>query len=293
MYNRQLKLAALIFLGLVVVLSFKLFLPKLLPEKSAYSDKLSGLTKSSVQKINVTKDNEAVELVKESGGWRLDGKRANKAKIEGMLEQLMPKTDPVLVAETSQRHKDYGVDKEAATAVKLNDKVTLLIGLTSSDSGIYVRFEGDDKVFAVKEASSARPTAKKSDWYDKGVLGTEKDKIQKVSGTVDGKQLSVTKKNDKWFDATDKEVSQDKMNSLLSNLATLTAQDLGDDTNRGNYPTTPQASLSVEYDGQAETLDLFLGTDNYWVERRVSREKFIVNIADINNLLNAARDLQL
>ena len=293
MYNRQLKLAALIFLGLVVVLSLKLFLPKLLPEKSAYTDKLDGLTKTSVQKISITKDNESVELTKESNGWRLDGKRANKAKIEGMLDQLMPKTDPVLVAETSQKHKDYGVDKESATVVKLNDKTALLIGLTSSDSGIYVRFEGDDKVFAVKEASSYRPTAKKTDWYDKGVLSTEKDKIQKVSGTVDGKQLSVTKKNDKWVDANDKEVSQDKMNSLLSNLATLTAQDLADDANRRVYPTTPQFSLTVDYDGQTETLDFFPGTDNYWVERRVSREKFIVSIADINNLLNATRDLQL
>ena len=293
MYNRQLKLASLIFLGLVVVLSLKLFLPKLLPEKSAYTGKLDGLTKSSVQKIGITKDNEAIELTKESNGWRLDSKRANKAKIEGMLDQLMPKDDPVLVAETSQKHKDYGVDKESATAVKLNDKVTLLMGLTSSDSGIYVRFEGDDKVFAVKEASSARPTAIKSDWYDKGVLGTEKDKIQKVSGTLDGKQLTVMKKNDKWADANDKDVSQDKMNSLLSNLATLTAQDLANEANRGAYPTTPQVSLTVEYDGQTETLDLFLGTDNYWVERRVSQEKFIVSIADINNLLNAARDLQL
>lgn len=238
MYNRQLKLAALIFLGLVLVLSLKLFLPKLLPEKSAYNGKLDGLTKTSVQKIGITKDNESVELTKESNGWLVDGKRANKVKIEGMLDQLMPKVDPVLVAETSQKHKDYGVDKDSATAIKLNDKTTLLIGLTSSDSGIYVRFEGDDKVFTVKEASSARPTAKKSDWYDKGVLGTEKDKIQKIVGTLDGKQLTVTKNNDKWVDANGKEVSQDKMNSLLSNLATLTAQDLANDANRVAYPTT-------------------------------------------------------
>lgn len=293
MYNRQLKLAALVFLGLVVVLSLKLFLPKLLPEKSPYISKFGGLSKSSVQRIDVSEDNESLQLIKESAGWRLDGKRANKVKIEGLLDQLIPKTDPPLVAETSQRHKDYGVDKESARAVKLNDKVTILIGLTSSDSGIYVRFEGDDKVYAIKEVSSARPTAKKSDWYDKGVLGTEKDKIQKVSGTLDGKQLTVMKKNDKWVDANDKEVSQDKMNSLLSNLATLTAQDLATEANRGAYPSTTQVSLTVEYDGQTETFDLFLGADNYWVERRISSEKFIVSIADITNLLNAARDLLL
>lgn len=290
MYNRQLKIAALIFLGLVIVLGLKLFLPKLLPEKTPYLNKFDGLSKSSVQRIEVGEASESLVLTKESAGWRVDGKRANKAKIEGLLDQLMPKTDPPLVAETSQRHKDYGIDKESATTVKLNDKVTVLIGLTGSE-GAYVRFEGDDKVFSVKDLSRTGLTAKKNDWYDKGVLGTERDKIQKVAGTVDDKSLSVTKKNDKWVGATGQELNIDKVNSLMANLATLGAETLAEEANRGIYPATAQATLTVDYDGQAETLELYAGPENYWVQRRNSKEIFIVNPAAITSLLNSARDL--
>jgi len=290
MYNRQLKIAAIVFLGIVIVLGLKLFLPKLLPEKTPYINKFDGLTPSSVQRIDVGEANESLQLTKESAGWRVDGKRANKAKIDGLLDQLIPKTDPPLVAETSQRHKDYGVDKESATSIKLNDKVTVLIGLTASE-GAYVRFEGDDKVYTVKDLSRTGLTAKKTDWYDKGVLGTERDKIQKVSGTVDGKSLRLTKKNDKWIGANDSELDKDKVNSLLANLATLSAETLAEEANRGTYPTTPQATFTVDYDGQTETLELYAGPENYWVQRRNSKEIFIVSPASITSLLNAARDL--
>lgn len=292
MYNKQLKIALLIFLSLFLVVILKLYLPKILPESSAYKSKLSGLEKGNIENLQVSKGSENLELKKEVVGWRLDGKRANKGKIEALLEPLLvPKSEPSIVAETNTRHNSYGVDKESALTVKLNDNVTVLIGLTNSDSGAYVRFEGSDSVYSVPNLSSSGLSSQKADWYDKAVLATEREKITKVLTKVDGKELSLMKIDGVWRLPNGSEADKDKVNGLAANLATLTAQSLADTSLRSTYPAAPTAVFTVDFDNQSETLELFAGPDKYLVVRTKSNEQFIVESSSINNLLNSTQEL--
>lgn len=292
MKNKNLKILIIIFIILAGLLGLKNFLPKIKPETSFYQELVKVTSKQSIQNIEISKETESLQLKKEGGKWRVNNKKADAEKVDSLLTKLFPDINPELIAQTDKKHPEFELTNELATKIKLDDKLIILIG-KSSLLGAFVRLDGDNKVFLLKDISSNDVSTSASNWYDKTILSLEQTKIQKLSFLQGGEKLILVKKEDEWFIEKEKtKVERDKVESILLNIASFVAQSLAEDADRQNYPKSPKLTLVIEHNGQKEELDFFQGKVNYLVKRQSDGEEFIVSETSATNFISVAKKIR-
>lgn len=289
MSNKNLKLISIVFLVLAGFLAIKLYLPKFLPVKSIYLEKIKGINIQSIRTVEIKKGSQTVELKNENKVWKLNNKKADNEKIQSLISSLMPITAPELVAQTDKRYKELELTKDLATVIKLNDKLIVYTGKYNG-IGIYARFDGSDMVYVLKNTSAI--SAAPSEWYDVTIIAFDQSKITKLSFEDNNTPVIIIKKGDKWIsEKSNKEAKKDKVDSVLSALSKLTAQSLLEESKKDYYPASPDLILGIEYEGKNNTLEFFKGKSDYLVKRQTDSEQFIVADYVISSLISAPKEL--
>ena len=278
----------IVFLVLALLLGAKFILPKYQTQKSSYLEKVASVQKDSIQRIELIKNTDKVDLVKESGTWKVNGKNADSVKINNLMTFLLTTNPPEEIAQTDKRHNELELTDDKALKIKLGDSLTFLVG-KSTGFETYLRFEGNPTVYRL--AFGPDISAKISDWYDTTVLSVDRAKLTKLTFRDTG-TTALIKKDDKWVSEGDgKETNTEKMDGVLLALSQLTAQSLYDETLKTWYPTVPAMTLVVDYDGKSETLDFYKGENDYLVKRASDGERFIINESNISSLINARKEI--
>ena len=289
MQNKNLKLLLAVFVILIGFLAVRTYLPRFTPATSAYTQKVSTLNKTSVQSVSIKNKTETLDLKKENNVWKINGKKADAAKTENLINQLFVVTPPELVAQTDKRHKEFELTDELATKITLDNKLTWLIG-KGSGSAVYARFDGNNDVYLLKDVSLTALSSA-SDWYDKTILAFDQSKATKITFKEGNTITIVTKKDDKWLDSAGKEAKKDTVDSVLSQASTLTAQTLLDSSKETTYPKTSTISMTVEYDGKSETLEFSKGSSDYLVKRVSDGEQFVLSEYSISSIISAPKEM--
>lgn len=287
----NLKTLSIIFIVLVGFLAYKIWLPQIKPQTSAFGEKVKGTTAATVQNIQITKDKDTVILTKEQNEWKVNGKKANKTKIEDMLSQLLPQSAE-LISQNESRQKEFEVANELGTKVKLGNSITMLLGKSVS-GGSYVRFDNDKDVFLLKNLYAYSISTDNKEWMDKTILLVDKDKIQKLSFQINTSRLSLIKEKDKWtIEGENKEPKKDKLDSLLLNLSSLNADSVADKDTVQKYPEISNSQVTIEYDGKKETLQFYKGESDYLVKRQSDGENFLVSNSKTEEFQKAPENLR-
>src|SRR3989338_4664248 len=126
--QKNLKLLFIILSILSGVLALKSFLPQFLPTTSPYTEKIKDIKKENVTSLSVSKLSESVKLEKVGDTWKADGKKADKNKIDDLLNGLLSDDLPELISQTDSRHKELELTSDLGTQVKINDGLTVFLG---------------------------------------------------------------------------------------------------------------------------------------------------------------------
>jgi len=291
MSNRNLKILFIITFILLVFLGVKTSLPRLSPTSSPYQKQVKTLDKNSLKSILIKKTDKQIELKKENNIWKINSKKADSGKIESLVNYLLPAIPPELIAQTDKRHAEFELTDEKAAKVRLDNKLTWYIG-KSSGTSVYSRFDKENSVYLLSGLSPYDLSVNADDWYDKTILSFDQSKVSKVSFKDKSGEKKIIKKDNKWlFEKDDKEVNQDKINSVLASLSNLLAKSLAEDKELTNFPKNPELTITVDYDSQSQTLEFYKGKEDYLVKRQSDGEKFLIAEYSLTTLLSAPKDL--
>jgi len=275
---------------LVAIWGVTTYLPKLTPETSSYAEKVKSYDKTTVQSIIIKNSSSSLELKKEGNTWKVNGKKADVSKINNLVNELFPSIFPEIIAQTDKRHKEFELTKDTTTSISLDNKLTWLIGKNTGAS-IYARFDNDNDVYLLKFGTSSLST-QASDWFDKTILNFDQTKASKLAFKEAGNTTTLIKKDDKWVDeANNKEAKKDKVNSILFQVSTLSAQSLYDSKKNIVYPNNPTLTLTVEYEGKSETLEFYKGSSDHLIKRLSDGENFIVSEYSVSSIVLGPKEV--
>ncbi len=289
MQNKTLWLLGTILAILTLFWGVKTYLPKYNKPSSPYAEKVKPYDKSSVRSIVIKNSECSVELKKEGEDWKVNGKKADKSKIDDLVNQLIPPIFPDIIAKTDKRYHEFNLTSDKAIRITFDDKLTWFIG-KSTGSNVYVRFDGDNTVYLLKSGISSNFSTDNSDWYDKTIVAFDQTKATKITLKERTNTLVLVKKENKWTEEGSKrEAKKDKVDSVLSQVSNLTAQSLYESKKEQVYPTAPTFTLIVEYDGKSETLELYKGSSDFLVKRSSDKEQFVVSEYSISSIISALK----
>lgn len=290
MKTKTLVILATILAILTAIWGAITYLPKLVPKTSSYAERVKFYDKTAIQSIKIKNSTGSLNFKKEGNVWKVNGKKADISKINNLINELFPSIFPEIIAQTDKRHKEFELTKNTATSISLDNKLTWLIG-KSSGSSIYARFDNDNNVYLLKFATTNLST-QIADWFDKTILNFDQSKVTKLIFKETENITILTKKGDKWLNkANNKEAKKDKVNSILTQLSTLSAQSLYDSQEDITYPNVPTLTLTIEYEGKNETLEFSKGNSDYLIKRYSDEEKFIVGEYSVSDIVSEFKEL--
>jgi len=261
----------------------KLYLPKIMPEKSTYLDQVKNIQKETLASIEIINGENKLDLKKENSVWKAGGKNADTVKIDTLLAALLPSVAPDVIAQTDKRYGELDLGDEAATKIRLGNSLMLFLGKDTA-GGRYVRLEGNPSVYLLKNAPAV--TTDTADWWDKTVVAIDQTKVTKLTFKDNDTNITIVKKDDKWLSEPDsKEAKKEKVDSVLFALSSLTAQLLYDEQSKTRYPKTANLTVGAEYDGKTEMLEFFKGESDYLVKRLSDGERYVVSEYTISSFL--------
>ncbi len=288
MSNNTLNKIAILFVILVALLAAQIYLPQVLPKKTPYLEKVSGTKVENISQLVLEKGSDKAELAKDNGVWKIQSKTADAEKVSGLLGGLLPQVEPEVVAETDAKYADYEVSPELATKITLDNKTKILVG-KNGNGGIYVRIDGQPHVYLVKNVPYV--SSRVADWYDRAISVLDVSKATKLSITSIQGSVDIANKEDKWKDASDKEVKKDKVDAILGLLSRFTAQSLLVENKDAQFSNAVAMTVKYEAGPASDTLEFYQGDNNYLVKRAKDGENFVVNDTAISSLLNAPQEL--
>jgi hypothetical protein len=290
MQNKTLIVLIAIISILATIWGATTYLPRFTPTPSFYAEKVKSFDKNVVQSIVIKNSSGSLELKKESGVWKVNGKRADTIRVNSLISELFPSVFPEIIAQTDKRHKEFELTKDTATSIVFDDKLTWLVG-KNTGTAVYTRFDGDNNVYLLKLVTSNLST-QATDWYDKTIISFDQSKASKLTFKETSKTITLIKKEDKWVDeATSKEAKKDKVNSVLSQVSSLSAQSLYNSPKGQSYPITPTLTLTIEFDGKSETLEFYKGSSDYLIKRLSDREQFIVGEYSVSSVITGPKEV--
>lgn len=267
------KILLIIILILGAVVGWRVAGEKILPQKSDYFKKL-GVKKEQVRTINLSQQEKVVELKKEGEIWKIKGKKAKETEVNELLTVLFPQNSPEIVAKTSSRHSQMGVDEGGAIKIKLNGEKEIWLG-KSTAGGNYLRFPGSEEVWLVK-GSWYSPTVEFSYWVDKTIISLDISKLKKIDWRSPPRIRVYEKKDDSWWEG-EKKVEEEKIEPITTSLTPLTAEEVIEEQRPAGYPQVPKATLELEWEGGSEKIEFFAGKDKYLVKRNSDGQEFIIS----------------
>jgi len=267
------KVLLIIILALGAVVGWRTTGGKFLSQKSGYFQKL-GIKKEQVRTIGLSQQEKIVELKKEGEIWKIKGKKAKETEVNELLAVLFPQNTPQIVAKTSSRHQQMGVDEGGAIKIKLNGEKEIWLG-KSTAGGNYLRFPGSEGVWLVK-GSWYSPTVEFSYWVDKTIISLDISKLKKIDWRSPPRIRVYEKRDNSWWEE-EKKIEDKKVESIISSLSPLIGEEVIEDQRPAGYSQVPKVTLAIEWEGGSEKLEFFAGKDKYLVKRNSDGQEFIIS----------------
>lgn len=275
--QKHTKLFGLIFICLLALFAAKLFLPQLLPASSAYLDVTKQYIKNKPSAFTLEKGVTKLSFTREGEKWKLDQKAADSSRIDSLLTGLLPNDAPQLISENSEKQSDFEVTPQLAYTVTFNDSPTFYIGKNASPRGAYVRLKDATAVYLLPDLATYNIATEAAFWYDKTIIAIPEEKLTKITLSQGSEKISIEQKEKVWKKADGSDAPKEKVSSLVSLLSSMLATNFATKEEIEKFGTVISASITIEYDGKSETLELIKGDENYLLKRVSDGEYFMLD----------------
>jgi hypothetical protein len=272
---------------------------------------LLDLASDTVERIELRNAHGAFAFARGDAGWRLErpmAAGADKAVIEGILDNFCPLKYDRLIAEHGAELKDFGLDRpevELKLFARGRPPATVLLGMKNAiDDSSYAKLADGQRVAAI---AGYRRNGLEKDllaFRDKKFFAIDPAAVTALEIRSPGRALALARKQERWFlESPLRSLARaDKVAEMLSAASLLEATaflPLAGDAARSGFGldrpllavefTTPLNRRRLEIgraggstyalaDGSAEVCavagdipDRFAGTADDWRERKVAR----------------------
>ncbi|MDY6793535.1 MAG: DUF4340 domain-containing protein [Thermodesulfobacteriota bacterium] len=228
------------------------------------------ISHSAITKIEITKNNTAIALVKQGDQWSIGPKKypANGIKVNDMLDLMSKLTLTALVSE-SKSYNRYDLDEVNKITVKAfdKDKVKLEFDIGKAAASFrhtFVKIAGDERVFHARGSFRGKFDQTMDDLRDKAVLAFKISEIWEINiaknkdkmvfsrmQIPDKTKPSETSKpkiepvKTTWQNAAGQKAGNSKINRLLTTLSDLSCEKYISDRTKGEF-TDPVFTLLLK-----------------------------------------------
>lgn len=254
---------------------------------------------SLINKIEITRRETSVTIEHKVGNWNLTSPlhyQADEQSVFSLLSAANKFKVMSLISSNPVKQALYQVDSLSGTQIKFFDRkgntISLIVGkMSPSYMETYVRQLGSNDVYLAEGLNSWLINKEVREWRDKTIFNTEIDGIKQVAFEYAKEKFLITKLDSVNWALDADSADNSLVNSLLSSLSNLRAEDFVDTT---VSLSTPQLKLLVTSDGTTNLQFHPIQPDSskYWVSTSHSPQIFIVNKSTAQQFLKQKKDLK-
>lgn len=242
-------------------------------EAAQTSAKVLKLERDKVASISVRNAGTLLELRKKDGVWTMEqpfSDLGNSGAIEqllGLVEGLKHDSKIDLTrGKEAEQLKEFGVS-ESDLCLKIKpetgNEIELLIGKDSAVEGkIYVRQQGQNTVYVVRNDLRTQLTKKPDDFRDHRLSATPAQSVQKITVKTSEGEIELERKNQHWniLKPLRARAADAKINDLLAAVLTATVSQFHPETPSPEQNLTePRATITMQVEGQKDPVVLQVG----------------------------------
>jgi hypothetical protein len=266
--------------------------------------KVVEIEQDKITSIALKSGDAQVELVKNDASWRLQAPlqdRADTPTVNSLLSLVSGlRHDSKILLEKAQEKeklKEFGVDASDTQIRLKSDKgkeITLLIGKDSAvDGKVYVRVDGSEAVYVIRNELRNQVTKKADDFRDKKLSDTAPALVQKIHVKTAELEVELERKNNHWsfLKPIAARAADQKVNDLLASvLNAQVSQFLPETPTPEQGLAEPRATVQLTLDGQKDPLTLTVGAAPTGDENKEKSFAKLSTRAAVTVLANTALD---
>ncbi len=272
-------------------------------EKSAVSTDQNFIEadSASITKLEIHSVKNDVVLIKQGGGWVVDGEKpypANEGTLSSTLAKFSQMSKKALISERPERFADMEVDDSAGVKVIVHlgsDTFNLILGKAGPTfQTSYARLEGSDEIWEISGNHRGSFDRKRDDWRDKTINKFEMADFKKFVLTYPDQSFSVELQDTIWHVKTDKTEFNsesklvERLSRMMSRMNTVEFADTLAETAFDKPVFQIVASLI-----SGETVDIKLienGEEKFFLRKAGSVSDFVVYKATAEALMKKPDD---
>lgn len=192
-----------------------------------------GITKDSVDRIEISFTDKQHVLKKQDSHWRVDNENfpADKDLITAIFDTLDKARIMTIASEKPDKASQFEVDEENGTKISLwqgeTEKTSFTAGRNGPDfNSTYVKMKEKDPIFLV--SSDISGAFRIDDFRETQLTDVSSTDVDKMTIIYPDQQFTIIKKEEKWQVEGDdaKNLNQDETQNFLNSLLALRATDI-------------------------------------------------------------------
>jgi len=290
------KRNTLILVGLVIFLVLATLLVLRRPGEQSSTTGSSGtlftIDSLAVDKIVIKSPSARTILEKHGIDWFIEEPihyRADQNNVATVIQQAKNMEVHGVVSSNPQKQSVFQVDSTGTFVTMFEhgaEKANFIVGKASSSfTETYVRKPSSNDVVLVDGTLGFSFNRALRDWRDRTVLATQRETIREVRFQYGDTTFTLANKDSVWMvgkDSTDASA----VNSLLSQLANITADDFAD-----SVSTAPKVASEITFAGNQLRFSFRKELNKYFVQSSSSPQWFVFESWRANELLKRKKDL--
>ncbi|HTY36038.1 MAG TPA: DUF4340 domain-containing protein [Bacteroidota bacterium] len=284
-------------IGVLVVLVLVAYLVMQKPGEQSSTggggEPLVSIDSAAVDQIEIKAPTGTVALRRKGIDWFVESPvsyKADQANVAMLLHAARSLRITNIVSSKPEKHSVFQVDS-TGTLVKVSqngaEKASFILGKPgSSFSEQYARRSSSNDVDLVDGASSYVFSRPVKDWRDRTIQSVPRENIKEVHFQFGDTTYVLAYNDSLWMIGKDS-TQEGTVNSLLSSLANVQADDFADSVN--TPPAKPTAQIS--YAGTQLTFFYVKGSEKYLVHSNATPQWFEMQSWRANQILMRKKDI--
>jgi hypothetical protein len=258
---------------------------------------LAEVDASQIDKIEITKGEKTTTLEKYDNKWKIGGAKdfyvqqdAAESLVKGLQNAAKAKLD--LASNSKEKKSEFQTDKENGVHIKLiqggQTTADFIVGKRAMDfTSTYVSQPESDNTYSIK--ADLYGVFGRSDWYDKTIFSSDKEKINKIrlQYPYPDREFTAEKTAVDGVDAWEGtmpykfNVNKDKIDKILDLMSNLTAAEIPEQKFEGTG--LEKHLIIAQATGEGIDNILMIGGDN-------GEELYYVKKSDSDNIYLIAKE---
>ncbi|HWP83351.1 MAG TPA: DUF4340 domain-containing protein [Bacteroidota bacterium] len=281
-----------LFLLLVVIALLLMQKPGEVSTTEIEGSPLLEVDSLSVDKIEISSPSLKVVLEKKGVEWHIQHPviyRADQANVGTLIQQLKNLRAKATVSSNPEKQSVFQVDSTGVWVTlfeKGAEKAKLIVGkMGPTFSETYVRLANSNEVHLAEGIYTYTLNRAVKEWRDRTIASVPRENIKEITYQYGDTTFAIVLRDSVWMIGKEK-ANESEVNSLLSTLSNLTADDFVD------IPPNPSPRFrtSVSYGGVQLLLAEVRDQNKYFVRTSTTSQWFEIQPWRANQILKRRKD---